>query len=262
MKDSGRLIVEEDALAGAIKAALREAVASRERSDDRLVGIAPKARTMATERTDRAFAMALRSSLEALDARWDLKCEILVAAEQLAHLAGASRFSDRTCALIAELRGGAHAQDHPEREPEASRAAAAFRGYVLALARTVGMSVTPQDLTREEGLRTHEPTLWLDLAVECFAAGAYVDAALALLESDRFSPFELVRSLPMIVRHQGKSTARKVLDAVCGRLHEQGRDDDAKELIGRAEAFEPRGWRLPPGGRPEEDKLQLGTDTS
>ena len=261
MNDSGKLIVEEVELAGAIEAALREAVARRERSDDRLVEIAAHARTMASERTDQAFAAALRSSLEALDARWDLKCEILVAAEQLAHLAGASRFSDRTCALLAELRSGAHAQDHTEREPEAGRAAAAFRGYVLALARTVGMSVTPQDLTREVGLRTHEPTLWLDLAVECFAAGAYVDAALALLENDRFSPFELVRSLPMIVRHQGVSTAQKVLDAACGRLHDQGRDDDAKELIGRAEAFEPGGWRLPPS-EPEDDKLQLGSDTS
>lgn len=233
-------------LAGAIETGLREAVGSRERSDDRLVRLAEHARTIATDHTDRAFAAALRSTLEALDARWELKCDVMVAAEQLAHVAGASRFSVKTHALLAELRSEPPGLDGIRRDRESHRASAAFRGVVLALARTIGLSVTADDLMREETLRNHEPMLWLELAAACFGAQAYVESVRELLEKDRFHPFALVRVLPVMVRHQGTCTAQEVLDVAYRHLAVRGMNEDASELIRRAEAFDPRGWRSAP----------------
>ena len=250
MNDRVGPVVDEDEIAHAIAGAFREAARYRERSDDRIVQIAKRARGLAAELNDRVFAAALRSTLEGLGTSWEAKCEVMVLAEQFAYLAGANGFSSKTHSLLTELRHRAHDSEEAGHDSVPDREYATFRGYLLALARTVGMSITVQDMEREVLLREQEPTLWLDLATECFAPGAYIDGVRELLEDDAFSPFEIVRRLPMIVRHQGVSTAQKVLDAACRHLHGQRKYDDAWDLIRRAEDFEPRGWRLPPSGGP------------
>lgn len=258
MSDRSGSVVGEDDFAGTVEDALREGVQYRERSDDRIVEVAERARGMATELTDRAFATALRSTLDGFHANWDLKCEVMVLAEQFAHLAGARSFSSRTHSLLADLRHRVHDTEGTSREPVSDRAYPAFRAYLLALARTIGMSVTVQDMEREELLRKQEPTLWMDLATECLARSAYIDSVRDLLENDAFSLFDLVRRLPMIVQHQGVPIAQEVLEAACRHLYGRGKYDDAWSLIMRAEDFESRGWRLPPSGRAVEFS-DLGT---
>ena len=242
-------IADENEIAAAIEDALREAVKHRERSDGRIVQVAERARGIAVELSDRAFAAALRSILAEVRNNWEAGCEVMVLAERFAHLAGAKSFSRETRSLIAELRQ--HVPDSQQLDGVSGSPGlpAAFRAYVLALARTIGVSITVRDLKREKLLRKQEPMLWLDLVTECLAPDVYVDSVRSLLEADAFSPFEFVRRLPMIVRHQGVSIAQEVLDAACHHLYGKGRYDDAWTLITRAEDFESRGWRLPVSGR-------------
>ena len=258
MNDRTGLVVDEDEFADAIASAFREAARYRERSDDRIVQMARRARGLAAEINDRVFAAALRSILGEVRINSEAGCEVMVLAEQFAHLAGAKSFSRETHSLVSEMRRLAPASQQLDGASESPSLHAAFRARVLALARAIGMSITVQDLKQEELLREHEPMLWLDLATECFAPDVYVRSVWSLLEADALSPFELVRRLPMIVRHQGVSSAQEVLDAACHHLYGRGRYDDAWTLIVRAEDFEPRGWRLPLGGR-AVDVSGLGT---
>ena len=248
MTDRMGPIADENDISAAIEDALREAVKYRERSDGRIVQVARRAREMAVELSDSAFATALRSMLDKVGTNREAGCEVMVLAEQFAHLTGVKNFSRKTHSLIAEMRKNI---PDPQQLDEASGSPglhAAFRAYVLALARAVGMSVTVRDLSREKLLRKYEPMLWLDLATECFGPDAYVDSVRSLLEVDAFSPFKLVRRLPMIVRHQGVSIAQEVLDAACHHLYGRGRYADAWSLVLQAEDFESRGWRLPLSG--------------
>ena len=253
MTDRFDSVTPEVQITGAlIKDALLEAVRHRDRSDGRLVHLAERARGVATEVTDGAFAEALGSILLDLEGDWDAKCEVMVAAEQFVYKAGANCLSRRTHSLIAALRKLPPGQANVGDESAPPGVIAAFRAYLLALAQTAGVQTTIPDLDGESFLRRHQPLLWLELVTENLAPGGFVQKVRDLLREELLRPDELVRRLPMIVHHQKPAAAQEMLDEVCRHLCARARFEEAWDLIRRAEKLDSRGWQLPLGGWPVE----------
>lgn len=117
------------------------------------------------------------------------------------------------------------------------------------LSRTVGISVTLEMLNKEHELREFQPLLWLDLASAELAPDVFTGYVKSFLEHSAFHPFALIPRLKLIIQRQGIGVAQSVLDIGYRSLYASKKYDEARDMIARAEAVEPRGWRVPIDGR-------------
>ncbi|MCQ2002874.1 hypothetical protein [Rhizobium sp. NRK18] len=239
--------IQEVSFEDRLRAALFDAAKHGDRSRDETAPLAIEARGLSSDEVGHAFCNAFLSLVDEWKWNWSDLQSLFVSAEQFADGVGAGRFSRGARRAVLSFL-----DDRKFSEPQAcqSEAAQRCRAYALMLARSVGAKVDIDILNSEKHLQTLHPLLWLDLASTNLASGAYVGFVQQFLDANKVQPFDFLPRLRLIIRKQGVGTAEAVLHAACRRLYLQRRYPEAEELIVKAEAIEPRGWKMPLDGEP------------
>jgi len=229
-------------LALPIADALLRAAALKERAGEQILDLGREARGLPADVVDQALANALEQALDDVGTNSEGKQTVLVYAAQFADTAGSGKFRAVTRDFARSLLGA----DGQFGGSAKFEGLGACRAFTLALLRSLGDNLSPENLEDDSIMLSSEPLLWLDLACRELTSQRYLEYVERFLREDQVSPKDLISRLPAVIREYGTGTAEEMLAIAARTLTSSGRTSEINEIYALAEIIEPRGW-APPG---------------